>query len=386
MRYRNRFKQTQFYTGYWVEPPFDKLAARRYKEIADCGFNLVLSGFENAPSESFAPLLRRNRLKCILMNRGGDSKNWPKDETVIGYGLLDEPKTSQFLELRDRATALRESHPGTIPFVNLFPNYASSAQLGAATYDGYVAEFIRIYQPEVLCMDNYPIFKPGKDTRQTYIDNLDIFRKHSLAANIPFWNFYNFMPYGPHTDPTEAQLRWQVNASLVYGAKGLLSFCYFTPAGDEFPKGGAIIARDGAQTHHYQHAKRLNQTLHAFGRVLIDCTSIDVARISPTDIPIEKLSRSAIKDLKRDAVDPFGDYLVGTFSHRSGRRAVLLMNYQFAYSAWPTVIFDTADTATRVTEIDPITGREKQLRDESPAMEGFQVPLSDGGARLFLIG
>ena len=62
---------------------------------------------------------------------------------------------------------------------------------------------------------------------------------------IPFWNFFNIMPYGPHTDPTEAQVRWQVNASLIYGAKGLLYFCYFTPGGDEFPKGGAIIGQDG---------------------------------------------------------------------------------------------------------------------------------------------
>jgi hypothetical protein len=43
-------------------------------------------------------------------------------------------------------------------------------------------------------------------------------------------------------------------------------------------------------------------------------------------------------------------------SHADGRRAVLLSNYQFAYSAWPTVGFD-AD-AKQVVEVSRETGKE----------------------------
>ena len=39
-----------------------------------------------------------------------------------------------------------------------------------------------------------------------------------------------------------------------------------------------------------------------------------------------------------------------------------------------------------VVEIDPETGREVPLHDASPAMDGVQLPLLDGGARLFLVG
>jgi hypothetical protein len=298
---------------------------------------------------------------------------------------VDEPSAARFKELKGLADTVRAARPGTIPFVNLFPNYASPSQLGSPDYTTHVADFIRIYQPDVLCMDNYPIFKPDRDTRAAYIDNLDIFRKQSLAAGIPFWNFFNIMPYGPHTDPTEAQVRWQVNASLVYGAKGLLYFCYFTPGGDEFPKGGAIIGQDGLKTHHYAQAKRINKMLKSYGKVLVDCTSTDVAQIQPGDTPSEKLRNSGIRDIKRDRVDPSHDYLVGTFKHKSGRRAVMLMNNRFAYSAWPTVIFDVRP-GQRVVEIDPDTGREVPVRDASPAMDGVQLPLLDGGARLFFIG
>jgi hypothetical protein len=380
-----RYRQTKFAIGYWVEPPFDKDAFRRYREVAECGINLVLSGFGGAPKEKFLPILKRFGLDAILMQPAGSPEIWPSDKKIIGYGLVDEPSAARFKELKSLADNVRAARPETIPFVNLFPNYASPSQLGSPDYATHVADFIRIYQPDVLCMDNYPIFKPDRDTRAAYIDNLDVFRKQSLAAGIPFWNFFNIMPYGPHTDPTEAQVRWQVNASLVYGAKGLLYFCYFTPGGDEFPKGGAIIGQDGLKTHHYAQAKRINKMLQSYGKVLMDCTSTDVAQIQPGDTPSEKLRQSGIRDIKRDRVDPPHDYLVGTFKHKSGRRAVMLMNNRFAYSAWPTVEFDVR-SGQRVVEIDPETGREVPVRDSSPAMDGVQLPLLDGGARLFLIG
>ena len=63
----------------------------------------------------------------------------------------------------------------------------------------------------------------------------------------------------------------------------------------------------------------------------------------------------------------------------------MLMNNRFAYSAWPTVEFDVR-SGQRVVEIDPETGREVPLHDASPAMDGVQLPLLDGGARLFLVG
>jgi hypothetical protein len=63
----------------------------------------------------------------------------------------------------------------------------------------------------------------------------------------------------------------------------------------------------------------------------------------------------------------------------------MLMNNRFAYSAWPTVEFD-GRPGQRVFEIDPETGREIPVRDASPAMAGVQIPLLDGGARLFFFG
>lgn len=377
------FIQDRFAIGFWVDPPRDQRAEQRYREIADAGFTVVLAGFQKGPSATLFRLLKKFNLKAILWPEGNDPTKWPTDPTVWGYALRDEPNASEFPKLKERAEAIEKAHPGKLAYVNLFPDYASPAQLGSPDYVTHVKQFIELVRPGVLSMDHYPIFKPDVDGRDRYCGNLAILREQALAAGIPFWNFFNSMPYGPHTDPTEAQLRWQIYASLAYGAKGVLYFCYFTPEGAEFPKGGAIIAADGTKTRHYGHAQRLNAELRSLGPTLMKLTSTGVYRVKPTDSPGLVLKGSGLLDLKRDPVDPPGDYLVGAFQHTDGRRAVLLQNYRFAYSAWPTVVFDVP--IEQVREVDKASGKEIAVRDESPAMPGTQLSLADGEGRLFLL-
>jgi len=377
------FVQDRFAIGFWVDPPRDSHAEQRYKEIADAGFNLVLAGFQKGSASTLFRLLKKNKLKCILWPEGQDATTFPSDPTLWGYALHDEPSATEFPKLKARADAIAAAHPGKLAYVNLFPNYATPAQLGSPDYPTHLQQFLDTVHPDVLSMDHYPLFHPDRDGRDRYCSNLAVLREKALLAKIPFWNFFNSMPYGPHTDPTESQLRWQIYASVAYGAKGVLYFCYFTPQGDEFPKGGAIIRVDGTKTRHYEHAQRLNAELNALGPTLMQLTSTGVYRVKPTDTPSEVLKGSGLLDLKRDRVDPPGDYLVGAFRHHDGRRAVLLQNYRFAHSAWPTVVFD--GPLQRVREVDKKTGKEVPVYDESPLMPGCQLSLADGEGRLFLL-
>jgi hypothetical protein len=226
-------------------------------------------------------------------------------------------------------------------------------------------------------MDHYPHFLPQADGRAAYCRNLEVMRAKSLVANIPFWNFFNTMPYGDHSDPTEAQLRWQIYTSLAYGAKGVMYFCYWTPAGDEFPKGGAIITRAGKRTRHFEEAKRINGAVKSLGPTLMKLTSTGVYHVGPRDDAASVLKGSGVA-----SISP-GDYLIGAFRHSDGRRAVLLNNYEFAYSAWPTVTFDAPEGS--LLEISPVDGKEMKMTDDSPDMPGLQVSLDAGQGRLFLL-
>ena len=185
------------------------------------------------------------------------------------------------------------------------------------------------------------------------------------------------MPFGPHYDPTEAQLRWQIYTSIAYGAKGVLYFCYWTPRGRVFSKGGAIITAEGRKTRHYEQAKRINHGIKNLGPTLMQLTSTGVYRVEPDDDPSTALGDTPIASLTK------GDYLVGVFKHADGRQAVLLNNYSFAYTAWPTVEFDVP--VEQVWEVCKETGKEIPIVDDSPAMEGLQLSLDSGEGRLFLL-
>lgn len=380
------FVQDRFAIGFWVDPPMDAQADARYKEIADANFTMVIGGFgANTPEKvrQQLDLCEKYGLKAVVAQAGVAPEDLPEGPACWGYTLRDEPSAADFADLAAKAAPIRAAHPDKMVYVNLFPDYASEKQLGTATYDEHVRRFVEVYDPEVLSMDHYPIFKPESDGRDGYCRNLESMRKYSLQADIPFWNFFNIMPYGPHTDPTESQVRWQVYASVAYGAKGVLYFCYYTPAGGEFPKGGAIIHRDDRRSRHYYEAQRVNAELVKLGPTLMQLTSTGVYRVTPDADTAVVLKGAPITNLIRADVDPPNDYLVGAYEHADGRRGVLLMNYRFAYSAWPTVEF--AVPPEQVQEVDKQTGELRPLVDDSPDMEGLQLSLDAGEGRLFLL-
>ena len=383
---QSKFVQDRIAIGFWVDPPLDDKADARYKEIADANFTLVIGGFGGNSAEKARQqlgLCEKYGLKAIVTSHGCEPPALPDSPACWGYTLRDEPNAADFAALKDSADTIRAARPGKMVYVNLFPNYANAKQLGNDTYDEHVAQFCEIYKPSVLSMDHYPIFKPGHDGRDNYCANLEVMRTYALKHDIPFWNFFNTMPYGPHTDPTEAQLCWQIYTTLAYGGKGVLYFCYYTPLSHEFPKGGAIIGRDDRRTRHWYQARRINEQIRNLGPTLMQLTSRGVYRVKPGDDPGVVLDRTPIANISRADHDPDFDYLVGEFQHTDGRRAVLLNNYHFAYTQWPTVTF-AADLA-QVTEVDKWSGKEVPVCDDSPDMEGVQVSLDAGEGRLFLM-
>ncbi|MDX9976180.1 MAG: beta-galactosidase [FCB group bacterium] len=381
-----RFVQDRFAIGFWVDPPADEKMAERYEEIADANFTVVLGGFgakDAKTTKRQLALCKKHDLKALIWAVGMPAEELPEGSACWGYLVRDEPSAADFPVLRQRVDELRAAHPGKLAYINLFPDYASAKALGTDTYAEHVQRFLDEVDVDVLSMDYYPIFTPSADGRDGYCGNLELFRQESMRKGIPFWNFFNVMPYGPHTDPTEAQLRWQAFTSVAYGAKGVLYFCYWTPQGGEFPKGGAILRTDGTRTRHYEQAKRLNGALKSYGPTLMQLTSTGVRRVAPSADVAAAVAGSPIKSLVKAEVDPPLDLLVGTFKHADGRRAVMLNNYSVTYSSWPTVEFDAPHE--KVVEIDPKTGREIALYDESPDMPGLQLSLDSGEGRLFLV-
>ncbi len=374
-----RFKQTDFCISFWVDPPADEHMEEYYRQIAEANFTVVLGGFgARAPQQISRQLqvCEKYGLKAIVAGEGPADK-LPDGPACLGYKVRDEPSAGDFAGLGQRVREIRAARPGKLAYINLFPSFASPAQLGTPTYEQHVSKFLEQTPVDVLSFDRYPIMTPTVDDRPGYLENLAVIRQHALKAGIPFWNFFNIMPFGPHFDPTEAQVAWQIYTSLAYGAKGVLYFCYWTPRGGEFPKGGAIITADGRPTRHYDQARRINARIKNLGPTLMKLTSTKVIRIKPGEKAAAALAGSPLENLSD------GDWLIGVFKHADGRRAVLLNNYRFAYTAWPTVEF--AGSPDKVVEVDQTTGEETKLRDDSPDMPGIQISLDAGQGRLFIM-
>ncbi|HVV02368.1 MAG TPA: hypothetical protein VHH88_13455 [Verrucomicrobiae bacterium] len=376
----SQFHQDRFAIGFWVDPPADDKMDERYREITNANFTFVLGVFGATTPDRVQrqmKLCEKYDLKAVASMAGLPPEKLPESPACWGYFLADEPATGAFSSLRSTVEKIRAARPEKLSFINLLPNYATPAQLGAASYPEYVSRFVSEVKPDILSMDYYPHFTPTADGRDGYCQNLEVMRAESVKAGIPFWNFFNTMPYGDQFDPTAAQLRWQIFTSLAYGAKGLMYFCYWTPSGAEFPKGGAILREDGTRTRQYGEARRLNAVVKNFGPTLMNLTSAGVIRLKRGADCAKPLQGSPVKSLTG------GDYLIGVFKHTDGRRAVLINNYEFAYSAWPTVEFDVP--TSQVVEVNPATGKEGPVYDDSPAMPGVQLSLDAGQGRLFLL-
>lgn len=283
-------------------------------------------------------------------------------------------------------------------FVNLLPNYATS--FGAPTYGEYLTTFVSQTRPDVLSMDHYPRFDvpyavPGNNkTRAGYCDNLAALRTVALAAGLPFWNFFASMPYDDYPDPSEAQLRWQVLTSLAYGAKGVLYFCYWSPVGSDFPRGGALVTPRGPGAGvfqlgpHYTQAARINSVLRQFGFVLVNATSTGVFRVTGDEVaPASVLVGCVVANVSGHAVSsqlPGDGLLLGQFALPDERIALLLANHNIPHNLWLNVWLAGGVAVDAVREVKAGVAGEQPLLDDSPGMPGLQLSVQASDARLFI--
>ena len=230
------FEQDRFVTSMWVDPQvpvadFDD----RYREVAEANFSVVLSFGAGQRSTVMAKLdaCEKHGLKALVSTCEGDAPPYASvspggscvnvsHPALWGFELKDEPRVADFPALAAWSANIAARRPDALRFINLLPNYAGDTLLGNRShpvdYGAYVKAFVAAAKPQLLCMDHYPHFRPwsGSPTwpncsKDGYRSNLAVFR----GTGLPWWNVFNTMPYGGHSDPTEAELRWQAFTSLA---------------------------------------------------------------------------------------------------------------------------------------------------------------------------
>jgi len=310
------------------------------REIRECGFNLA--GFVRPEG---LDAVAAAGLKCIVSSdhtHVGDEQAKLDDAeiarrvrelvdrvarhpAVFGYYLRDEPNATIYPGLARWAAAYRKADPRAVPYINLFPNYASPAQLGVRTYEEYLESFIRIVKPPFVSYDHYALMDDGS-LREGYFQNLETIRAAALRHKLPFWNIVLSNAHFRYAEPTEAGLRFQVYTTLAYGGRGISWFTYFSPAVGNYRL--APIDPFGNKTPTWDMLRRVNLQIHKLAPVYCKLTSVNVFHVP--DVPAE--CRGATSSRFLDEISG-GSFVVGEFEAPDARRYVMVVNKSLRESA-----------------------------------------------------
>lgn len=200
----------------------------------------LAAGWANRPGD--LDIYHRHRLRALYSIGVPDLDNPAQakalDATIeqvrnhpalFRYHLADEPGIGAFPRLGRLVAYLRQRDPGRLAYINLFPTYASTEQLGTkgdtvTAYREYLRQFLEVVKPGLIGYDHYH-FKKSSDGDQYFL-NLTLVREATLKAGLLFLNIIQACdsPSAGWRGPSEHEIRWLVHTSLACGAQGISHF------------------------------------------------------------------------------------------------------------------------------------------------------------------
>lgn len=335
--------------GLWVTPPDGYQNTAEFARIRESGINFVngFHYFENSNLKIMQTLdfCQENNLKyfankAVVADDIHKYANKP-DETLLkkftdgikpymnhpafaGELLIDEPGKPLFSALAKFTQAFEKAYPDKLWHVNLFPMYATGG-IQAPSYADYINNWMVEMNPKFVSYDSYPLLTDGKIIND-YYHNLDLIRSKTRFKKIPFWVFIQTLSIrgtpgvSNKREPSEADIRWQVWASLAFGAKGIQYFTYWTPGGGTEQFGDALITVDGKKTIRYDYVKKLNADFKEIGKILLECHAEGVIQTaaSPYQLHSPLHSFGPVQEVAGD------DAITGCFTSADGKKKFLI--------------------------------------------------------------
>lgn len=338
----------EFLISHWCGPT--EFTQERIAEVAEASFNVVMiaAGTPEATKKAL-DLCHANGIKAMVIDSRIMAKNYRRDDgfesnldavvadyaghpALWGYFVTDEPNASQFKQLEAVSKYLLKKDPEHIPYINLFPTYANSEQLGSPNYEAHVDEFLRVVRPRLLSYDNYALLENAE--RGDYFENMEIIRRQGIKHSTPFNYILLSLPHGPYRDPSDADLRWQVNTALAYGARGIMYFTYMTPPPDpNWNWHSGIIDENGKRNRKYDEVKRINAEVLKFAPTLMRLKSVAVYHTAPVPAGAKELPDRGL--IRIDG----GEFVVGQFDSDDGHRYAMFVNRNLKEPAKAKITF-----------------------------------------------
>lgn len=317
------------------------VAPEHLDAVANAGLQCIVSDSETHVSDEIAALEETEieRRVTSLVSRVG---NHP---AAFGFYLRDEPGANAFPGLGRWAAEFKKASPGKPAYINLFPNYASSAQMNVPTYEEYVESFVTTVQPAFISYDHYALMAGGT-LRDGYFSNLEIVRAASLKHGLPFWNIVLSNAHFDYAEPSPAGFRFQLYTTLAYGARGVSYFTYFTPNVGNYRLGP--IDQFGNKTPTWDMLRNVNLQLHRLGPLYLTLKSVNV--FHHPNVPGGCSGMDTSRFLSSLSG---GDLLVGEFEDTGANPFVMVVNKSLQASTNFQLAFKTPGT---IQFVSPYTG------------------------------
>ena len=233
---------------------------------------------------------------------------------VVGWDLVDEPNVQKFPVLAAIVNAFRRYSPDKETVINLFPNYATPAQLGAETYTDYLEQFVNVVRPHSVSYDHYHFLGRANrkkidsevtdererlirlsaettENRAGFFENIEEIRRVALKYDLDAMLIVLLTEHGPYRNLTRGELLWEVNMSLAYGMRRISYFTYWEPAHDDhWQWTNAMCDTVGNKMQHYYDVKSINAEITPAGRYLFDKNSVAVFHIGDAEPGAEKFA------------------------------------------------------------------------------------------------
>lgn len=317
----------------WMGPP---ATVDRMTEMKEAGFTISFNNFAS-PDAAIAGLdaARQAGVKLLVScpqletDPQATAQRLKSHPALAGYFLRDEPPASLFSKLADWLKKVRGEDPDHNCYINLFPNYATADQLGVATYQKYLDDFLKTVPVPYLSFDHYPVIQDGNKPptlRSEWYENLEQASAAARRTDIPLWAFALSTRHYSYPTPTIAHLRVQVFSDLAYGAQTIQYFTYWQVGGNDPPFNDAPVGMDGKRTPVYNRVKQLNQEIRGLAAVFAGSR---VLSIGHTGVSIPRGTRryepqSPVVELKTQEQGDSG--AVVSVLTKGDRRFLVLVN------------------------------------------------------------
>ncbi|ROI07152.1 hypothetical protein EGH90_07200 [Kaistella haifensis] len=251
-----------------------------FETFKNAGFNISLSVYHST-EKMLKNLDAANKASVKLFVYSDSLVVYPKQvinkikdhPAFYGSFISDEPTAEHFPMLRWRILGIKEYDKKRAFYVNLLPNYASKEQLGTDSYMDYLEKFLQTVPVEFFSFDYYPI--KNNKVEASWYQNLENIRDVSIKYNKPFWGYANSTVFHDYKQPTLGGLKLQQFGNLLYGAKGLQYFTYWTLEKEYRVKNNfqySIVDEDARPTPTYDLVKKVNTQIHNLSWIFLDAT------------------------------------------------------------------------------------------------------------------